>query len=204
MTDLVDMMNGAMEYTIPPAHKMGIKVVEAGRGYAATSVPLEGNGNHFGVVYAGVQFTVAEILGGIITLASFDSAKYYPLVKNVDIKFTGMARSDLRAEASLDEDEIVRIAAEAAEKGKADFTLDAVVKDEARPNRFGHPRALSTASPSHLTRLPGLRVGPDVPPASAASSPVAESGRCSPTGAARGSPDARARPPRNRPQASPR
>jgi acyl-coenzyme A thioesterase PaaI-like protein len=131
VTDLVDMMNSAMEYTIPPAHKMGIKVVEAGRGHAVASVPLEGNGNHFGVVYAGVQFTVAEILGGIITLASFDSARYYPLVKNVDIKFTGMARSDLRAEASLDEDEIARIAAQADDKGKADFTLDAVVKDEA-------------------------------------------------------------------------
>ena len=111
MTNLVDMMNGAMEYTIPPAHKMGIKAVEARRVYAVASVPFEGNGNHFGVVYAGVQFTVAEILGGIIALATFDSAKYYPLVKNVDITFTGMARSDLRAEASLDEDEIGRIEA---------------------------------------------------------------------------------------------
>jgi len=49
-------------------------------------------------------------------------------VKNVDIKFTGMARTDLRAE---NEDGIARIEAEATEKGKADFTLDAVVKDEA-------------------------------------------------------------------------
>jgi acyl-coenzyme A thioesterase PaaI-like protein len=95
------------------------------------SVPLEGNGNHFGVVYAGVQFTVAEMLGGVVALATFDAAEYYPLVKNVDITFTGMARTDLRAETSLDEDEIARVEAEAAEKGKADFILDAVVKDEA-------------------------------------------------------------------------
>jgi hypothetical protein len=107
VTNLVDMMNGAMEATVPPVHKMGIRVVEAGRGHAVASVPLEGKGNHF------------------------DAAKYYPLVKGVDIKFTGMARSDLRAETSLDEDEITRIEAEAAENGKADFTLDAVVKDEA-------------------------------------------------------------------------
>ncbi len=82
------MMNGAMDVTIPAAHKMGIKVVEARRGFAAATVPLEGNGNHFGVVYAGVEFTVAEILGGIIAIASFDSAKYYPLVKKVEIEFT--------------------------------------------------------------------------------------------------------------------
>ncbi len=131
VSNLVDMMNGAMEQTIPPVHKMGVKVVEARRGHAVASVPMEGNGNHFGVVYAGVQFTVAEMLGGVIALATFDAGKYYPLVKNVDIKFTGMARSDLRAETSLDEDEIERIEAEAAEKGKADFVLDAVVSDDA-------------------------------------------------------------------------
>ncbi len=131
MSELVEMMNGAMEATIPPVHRMGVKVLEAGRGHAVASVPLEGNGNHFGVIYAGVQFTVAEMLGGVVALATFDAAKYYPLVKGVDIKFTGMARSDLRAETSLSDDEIARIEAEAAEKGKADFTLDAVVKDEA-------------------------------------------------------------------------
>jgi acyl-coenzyme A thioesterase PaaI-like protein len=131
VSNLVDMMNGAMEQTIPPAHRMGIRVIEAGRGHAVASVPMAGNGNHFGVVYAGVQFTAAEILGGVIALATFDAAKYYPLVKNVDITFTGMARTDLRAETSLEEAEIARIEVEAAEKGKADFVLDAVVKDEA-------------------------------------------------------------------------
>src|SRR5215212_6098265 len=125
------MMNGAMEQTIPPAHKMGITVLEARRGHAVASVPAEGNGNHFGVVYAGVQFTVAEMLGGVIALATFDAAKYFPLVKNVDITFTGMARTDLLAQATLDDDEIARIEAEVADKAKADFVLDAVVSDEA-------------------------------------------------------------------------
>lgn len=128
---LVDMMNDAMATTIPAADKLGVKAVEARRGFAAATVPLEGNGNHFGVVYAGVEFTVAEILGGIIAIASFDAAKYYPLVKKLDIEFTAAARTDLRAEASLDEDELRRIETEAAENGKADFVLDAVVRDEA-------------------------------------------------------------------------
>jgi len=131
VSNLVDMMNGAMESTIPPVHKMGVRVVEARRGHAVASVPLEGNGNHFGVIYAGVQFTVAEMLGGVIALATFDAAKYYPLVKSVDITFTGMARTDLLAQASLDDGEIARIETEVTSKGKADFILDAVVKDEA-------------------------------------------------------------------------
>jgi thioesterase domain-containing protein len=126
---VVDMMNGALESTIPIAHKMGVKVVEARRGFAATSVPAEGNGNHFGVIYAGVLFTVAEVLGGIIPLITFDRSKYFPLVKNLDIQFVAMAKSDVRAEATLDDETIARVEAEAAERGKADFTLEAVVTD---------------------------------------------------------------------------
>src|SRR3984893_4557012 len=126
---LVDMMNGALESAIPIAHKMGVKVVEARPGFAATTVPAEGNGNHFGVIYAGVLFTVAEVLGGIIPLITFDTTKYFPLVKNLDIQFVAMAKSDVRAEASLDDETVARIEADAAERGKADFTLEAVVTD---------------------------------------------------------------------------
>lgn len=128
---LVEMMNAGMATTIPIAERMGVKVLEARRGFASASVPVEGNGNHFGVIYAGVQFTVAEILGGIIALSSFDAGKYFPLVKNVDISFVGMATTDLRAEASMDDETIARVEAEAAAKGKSDYTLEAVVTDAA-------------------------------------------------------------------------
>jgi thioesterase domain-containing protein len=126
---LVETMNGAMASTIPIAHKMGVKVVEARPGFAATTVPAEGNGNHFGVIYAGVLFTVAEVLGGIIPLITFDRTKYFPLVKKLDIEFVAMAKSDVRAEARLDDETIARVEAEAAQRGKADFTLEAVVTD---------------------------------------------------------------------------
>lgn len=133
MTDdagqLIETMNDGMHSTIPTARQMGIRVVDAGRGRAATTVPFEGNGNHFGVIYAGVTFTVAEVLGGIIGLATFDTAKYFPLLKNLDIAFVGMGRSELRASASIDEATIARIEAEAAERGKSDFTVEAVVTD---------------------------------------------------------------------------
>jgi acyl-coenzyme A thioesterase PaaI-like protein len=127
----VEMMNASLASTIPIADRMGLRVLEARRGFAAASVPVEGNGNHFGVVYAGVQFTVAEILGGIIALSTFDAGKYFPLVKNVDIAFVGMATTALRAEAKLDDETIARVEAGAAAQGKADYTLDAVVTDAA-------------------------------------------------------------------------
>jgi acyl-coenzyme A thioesterase PaaI-like protein len=127
--ELVDRINRALGAAIPTAQQMGVRVVEARRGFAATTVPVEGNGNHFGVIYAGVQFTVAELLGGAIASSTFDRSKYFPLVKNVEIAFVAMARSELRAQASLDDDTIARVEAEAAQRGKADFTLEAIVTD---------------------------------------------------------------------------
>lgn len=147
MTDdsqLVELMNGALGSTIPTARNMGVRVVEARRGFAAATVPVEGNGNHFGVIYAGVQFTVAEILGGIIALSTFDSSTYFPLVKNVDISFVGMARSELRAQASLDDETIARIEAEAAERGKSDFTRGGGDRRRRQDGRH-HSRAVSAA-----------------------------------------------------------
>lgn len=128
---LVEMMNAGMSSTIPVAARMGFRVLEARRGFAAASVPVEGNGNHFGVIYAGVQFTVAEMLGGIIALATFDAGKYFPLVKKLEITFAARATSALRAEAHLDDETIARVEAEAAAQGKSDYTLDAVVTDAA-------------------------------------------------------------------------
>ncbi|ATL65652.1 PaaI family thioesterase [Nocardia terpenica] len=124
-----DVLNGALELTIPIAHTMGVRAVEVRPGFAETTVPIEGNGNHFGVMYAGVLFTVAEILGGAIPLATFDTAKFYPLVKDLQIFFRKPAKTDVRARASLTPEEITRITTEADQNGKAEFTLTATVTD---------------------------------------------------------------------------
>nr|WP_038171587.1 YiiD C-terminal domain-containing protein [Tomitella biformata] len=123
------MINGMMEKTIPVVHGMGVEATVARRGYASSTVPMEGNGNHFGVMYAGVLFTVAEVLGGALAIASFDAAAYYPLVKDLKISFRRPATTDVTAEASLDDAELDRITAAAAANGKCDFTLEATVTD---------------------------------------------------------------------------
>ena len=126
----VDLVNASIEHALPIAQKMGVKAIDVRRGFAATEVPVEGNGNHFGVMYAGVLFTVAEILGGAIAVASFDTAKFFPLVKDIQIKFRRPAATAVRAEATLDEATIGQVAADAEANGKADFELDAEVTDE--------------------------------------------------------------------------
>src|SRR5690606_6231425 len=110
-------------------HAMGARVVEVRPGFAAAEVPMEGNGNHFGVMYAGVLFTVAELLGGAIAVASFDTTRFFPLVKDLRISFLRPAKTAVRSQAALAEETIAAVAEEAEANGKADFELDAELTD---------------------------------------------------------------------------
>jgi acyl-coenzyme A thioesterase PaaI-like protein len=135
MTDVVDdpvaAMNVALQHLIPRAHQMGVEFVELRPGFVRAEVPFEGNGNHFGVIYAGVIFTLAEVLGGAMQFATFDVSTHYPLVKRVEVDFLAPGRTRLSATAELAEAEIARIKAAAAPDAKVPFVLEAHVEDEA-------------------------------------------------------------------------
>ncbi len=123
--------NAAIEAMIPVAHRMGVTITELEAGRVVGQVPLEGNSNHMGTMYAGVLFTVAEILGGAIVLPTFDAARFYPTLKEVQIRFRRPATTMVTATALLDADTVASVAADADANGKADFTLDAELTDTA-------------------------------------------------------------------------
>jgi acyl-coenzyme A thioesterase PaaI-like protein len=126
----VPMMNAALEQLIPRAHQMGVEFVEMRPGFVRAHVPFEGNGNHFGVVYAGVIFTLAEVLGGAMHVATFDVSTHYPLVKSLTIDFLTPGKGPLWASTSLTEDEVARVRSEAAPDAKVAFVLEAEVVGE--------------------------------------------------------------------------
>jgi acyl-coenzyme A thioesterase PaaI-like protein len=128
-TDLARQMNSGLEALIPVAHRMGVRFTALRPGYAETSVPFEGNGNHFGVLYAGVIFTVAEVLGGGLHVSTFDATTHYPLVRSLTIDFLKPGKTDLIARTTLGEDEISRLRQESAGGNKANFELVAEVVD---------------------------------------------------------------------------
>jgi len=125
--DPLAMMNAALEQMVPRAHQMGVTFVEMRPGFVRAEVPFEGNGNHFGTVYAGVIFTLAEVLGGAMHFATFDVTTHYPLVRGMSIDFVAPGRGSLSASASLDEATIARVRAEAGTDGKAPFEMHAEV-----------------------------------------------------------------------------
>jgi hypothetical protein len=110
--------------------RTGIRVVALRDRYAKMLMPLEGNVNHVGMMYAGSLFTVGEIAGGAIHLVSFDVTRLFPIVKEVHIRFRRPARTDVTMEVGLSEEEASRIQAEALREGKADFGMKLELEDE--------------------------------------------------------------------------
>lgn len=109
--------------------RTGIKIVALRERYAKTMMPLEGNVNHVGMMYAGSLFTIGEFSGGIIHGVTFDFEKLVPIVKELFIKFRSPAMTDVTLEVEMSREEADRIMNEAEDKGKADFTLDLEIKD---------------------------------------------------------------------------
>lgn len=123
----MDQVNEGMRAMIPLVASCGIEVIELERGYARTKAPFKGNGNHFGTMYAGVLFTVAEVLGGVMAAVTFDVARFFPLVKSVEIDFKKPATGDVFAQARLDDETIAAATAEAEADGRGRYELHATV-----------------------------------------------------------------------------
>ena len=124
------MVNAGLEQIVPRAHQMGVRFVELRPGYVRAELPFEGNGNHFGTVYAGVIFTLAEVLGGAMHFATFDPSTHYPLVRAMSIDFVAPGRGALERVGRARRRDDRAGQAEAGTDGKAAFELRAEVVGE--------------------------------------------------------------------------
>ena len=118
-----------VEKKIAFVERMGLKVVELIPGHVKLMVPLKGNENHIGSMYAGALFTLAEIPGGALILTTFDPTKCFPVIKELTIKFLRPAGSDITIEIFLPQEEVERIRRDLSERGKAEFVLHGELKD---------------------------------------------------------------------------
>jgi thioesterase domain-containing protein len=119
--------------SVPILDAMGVRVLEATSGHAVAELPPEPNVNHFGVTYAGSLYSLAEMLGGVLALATFDLdgelAGFVPLVKESTIRFRRPALGVVRATASLADAEVARVRSDALATGKGEFVLEATLTD---------------------------------------------------------------------------
>jgi uncharacterized protein (TIGR00369 family) len=108
----------------------GLRVLEFDRGYASVRMPIEVNANHIGTFYAGSLAVLAEVAGAALFSASFDSKRFYPIVKDMRVRFLRPATRDVVAVASLEEDAIDMLERRAESEGKVDVPLDVELRDE--------------------------------------------------------------------------
>ena len=98
-------------------------------GLVRLKMPLAGNQNHIGSMYAGALFTVAEIPGGALFLTSFDVTHFYPIIKEMHLRFRRPALGDIYVEARLTAQTIERLQTEAEQTGKAEYLLELQLTD---------------------------------------------------------------------------
>ena len=108
---------------IPFIDRAGIHVVEAAPGRVVLRATAAPNVNHFGTMYAGALYTLGECMGGALFRTCFDVERWFPLVTGSTIRFTKIALGDITAEATLPEDEVERIRADAEATGKGSWDL---------------------------------------------------------------------------------
>jgi len=111
--------------------RSGLKAEVLEPGFVRLRMPLQGNQNHINSMYAGALFTLAEIPGGALFMTSFDVQGYYPIIKEMTLRFRRPATSDILVEARLDQAQAARITTQADAEGKADYRLDLELKDTA-------------------------------------------------------------------------
>lgn len=126
----VELARQLTEEQIAFVRRCGLKAEVLEPGFVRLCMPLEGNRNHIGSMYAGALFTLAEIPGGALFLTSFEVQRFYPIVKEMNLRFRRPANGDIRVEARLSADEITRLEEQASRIGKAEYLLELQLIDD--------------------------------------------------------------------------
>lgn len=130
MTMPIELVRQLTEEQIAFVQRSGLKAEVLEVGHVRLRMPLTGNQNHIGSMYAGALFTLAEIPGGALFLTSFDAQRFYPIVKEMNMRFRRPASGDIWVEARLTAEEIQQLQKQATELGKAEYVLQLQLTDE--------------------------------------------------------------------------
>ena len=114
---------------IPFVKRSNVKIEQLEVGRVVCCMPLKGNVNHIGSMYAGALFTLAEFPGGPLMLATYGVSRFIPIVTALDMEFVRVAKTDVRIELSLPKDDIAKIEQDTLTHGKAEFELHGELKD---------------------------------------------------------------------------
>lgn len=128
--EILEKLKKVLATNIPFVERTGLEILELEKGYVKMKMPFEPNVNHVQMMYAGALYTLAELPGGAIFATSFDAKRFYPIVKDMSIRFRRPAKTDVTVEVRLDADAAAEIQARAERDGKADYEWECELKDD--------------------------------------------------------------------------
>ncbi|MFZ5724503.1 MAG: PaaI family thioesterase [Pseudomonadota bacterium] len=131
MTVSNEQLRSMMAKGIPFVANTGLEVEVLEKGYTKIRMPYAPNKNHVGTMYAGALFTLAELPGGAIFVTSFDTSRFYPIVRDMSIRFRRPVMSDVWVEVKVSDEFVQKVQAEAEANGKADYEWECEIKDAA-------------------------------------------------------------------------
>ena len=99
--------------------RTGLTFVEVEANRLSVSMPLEGNANHAGILYAGSLFTLAECAAGVLFLNHYDSSRIAPICAGMDIRFRRPATSDVSLTLTISDEQFNDLEAQVLQNSKA-------------------------------------------------------------------------------------
>jgi len=118
-------------YRVPMVERTGMRRLEERRGHSKLLMPLEGNANHVDVMYLGAFCVLAEAAAAGPGISILDTARFFPIVKDIAIDFHRMAASDVTGAFTLSEEAIKVLLADLERKGSAGYVAEVPMHDAA-------------------------------------------------------------------------
>lgn len=116
-------------YRVAFVERTGMRKLEERRGYSHLLMPLADNANHVGVMYLGAFCVLAEAAAAGPGISILDTARFFPIIKDIAVDFHRMAASDVTAEYALSEETIAALLADLERKGSAGYTAEVPMHD---------------------------------------------------------------------------
>lgn len=92
-------------------------------------MPLAGNDNHNGILYAGSLFSLAECAAGVLFLNRYDEEAISPVCSNVSIRFRRPALTDVRLKLAISDTQFDELESQALDEGKGVVTFEERLED---------------------------------------------------------------------------
>ena len=122
-------MTAIPKYRVEFVERTGMRRLEERRGYAKLLMPLVGNENHVDVMYLGAYTVLAEAVAAVPGIGILDTARFFPIIKDIYVDFHRSAASDVTAEFSLSEEAIQGLLESLEAKGSAGYLAEFPMHD---------------------------------------------------------------------------